>query len=106
MDITKSREEFHKWLEEAHGLYGEDIDWQPERNCYRIFGIHLAWCAWQSSRESIEVELPQRQSLCASGYGDGYFVPNISGEGLDYDEVVESLRTAGIRIKGESDGTK
>ncbi|EMQ3399724.1 hypothetical protein WG294_004407, partial [Yersinia enterocolitica] len=48
MDITKSREEFEKWLEEVHGLYGEDIDWEPERNCYRIFGIHLAWCAWQA----------------------------------------------------------
>ncbi|EKN5935031.1 hypothetical protein DVQ16_22120 [Yersinia enterocolitica] len=103
MDITKSREEFYKWLEEVHGLYGEDIDWQPERNCYRIFGIHLAWCAWQASRESIEVKLPQRQSLCASGYGDGYFVSSISGEGLEYDEVVEALRTAGIRIKGESE---
>ncbi|HHU4999933.1 TPA: hypothetical protein ACUHNF_004675 [Yersinia enterocolitica] len=59
MDIAKSREEFEKWLEEVHGLYGEDIDWEPERNCYRIFGIHLAWCAWQASRESIVVELPE-----------------------------------------------
>ncbi|HEN3278058.1 DNA-directed RNA polymerase subunit alpha C-terminal domain-containing protein [Yersinia intermedia] len=60
MDITKSREEFEKWLEEVHGLYGEDIDWQPERNCYRIFGIHLAWCAWQASRESIEKKAPPK----------------------------------------------
>ncbi|HEN3329497.1 TPA: hypothetical protein ACJIYU_004160 [Yersinia enterocolitica] len=97
MDITKSREEFHKWLEEAHGLYGEDIDWQPERNCYRIFGIHLAWCAWQSSRESIEVELPAK----VTAKDTNWTTPNKMREALAL-----SLRTAGIRIKGESDGTK
>ncbi|EPJ1409050.1 hypothetical protein ACTEZX_004762, partial [Yersinia enterocolitica] len=86
MDITKSREEFHKWLEEAHGLYGEDIDWQPERNCYRIFGIHLAWCAWQSSRESIEVELPAK----VTAKDTNWTTPNKMREALAL-----SLRTAG-----------
>lgn len=86
MDITKSREEFHKWLEGVHGLYGEDIDWQPERSCYRIFGIHLAWCAWQASRESIGVELPDF---------DPYGYPSK----LNYD-IKQALKIAGIRIKG------
>jgi len=92
MDITKSREEFHKWLEEVHGLYGEDIDWQPERNCYRIFGIHLAWCAWQASRESIEVELPTQDE-----YDDPLSAYNAISD------CKKILRTAGIRIKGESE---
>lgn len=93
MDITKSREEFEKWLEEVHGLYGEDIDWEPERNCYRIFGIHLAWCAWQASRESIVVALPKHCERY--NWSDGVF--NFK------QDIAEVLRTAGIRIKGESE---
>lgn len=46
------RQRFEKWLEEVHGLYGSDIDWEPERNCYRIFGIHLAHKAWQAATET------------------------------------------------------
>lgn len=62
------------------------------------------WCkAWQASRAAIEIELPQRQSLCASGYGDGYFVPSDAGEGLEYDEVVEAITSHGIRIKGKTE---
>lgn len=91
MDITKSREEFHKWLEGVHGLYGEDIDWQPERSCYRIFGIHLAWCAWQASRESIEIELP-------TAINAGEIGPAISKE-----RIMARLAYAGIRIRGESE---
>lgn len=54
----ESREQFESWLEDVHGLYGEDVEWQPERNCYAKFGIHLAWCAWQASRAAIEIEIP------------------------------------------------
>lgn len=61
----------------------------------------IAWAFWQASREVLEVELPQRQSLCASGYGNGYFVACNDGEGLEYDDVVEAIRAAGIKVKGE-----
>ncbi|HDL8229692.1 TPA: hypothetical protein ROU78_004558 [Yersinia enterocolitica] len=109
MDITKSREEFEAYIRknfqyptlemepEDGPCAGEYVDTMREEQ------FQLWNAAWQASRESIEVKLPQRQSLCASGYGDGYFVSSISGEGLEYDEVVEALRTAGIRIKGESE---
>lgn len=60
----------------------------------------IAWAFWQASREAVEVELPQRQSLCASGYGNGYFVACNDGEGLEYDDVVEAIRAAGIKVKG------
>ncbi|ENR1383141.1 hypothetical protein ACETT8_004568, partial [Yersinia enterocolitica] len=105
----KSREEFEAYIRknfqyptlemepEDGPCAGEYVDTMREEQ------FQLWNAAWQASRESIEVKLPQRQSLCASGYGDGYFVSSISGEGLEYDEVVEALRTAGIRIKGESE---
>lgn len=58
-----SKEQFEAWLECEQGLYGEDIEWQPERNCYTKFGIHLAWCAWQSSREEIVIDLSKMHLL-------------------------------------------
>lgn len=112
MDITKSREDFEAEFRKQHAgqphiemlleMYNHGTDEEPEIDYYSL-DARDAWKWWQASRESIEVKLPQRQSLCASGYGDGYFVSSISGEGLEYDEVVEALRTAGIRIKGESE---
>lgn len=56
------------------------------------------WRGWQASREAVEVVLPQRQSLCASGYGNGYFVACNDGEGLEYDDVVEAIRAAGVNV--------
>lgn len=104
MDITKSQSDFEatfpipRHVIRCGAGYAVTSYGAWEANSY----LDL-WKGWLAGRESIEVELPKRQSLYASGYGDGYFVPNISGEGLDYDEVVETLRTAGIRIKGESE---
>ncbi|EPB0881210.1 hypothetical protein ACRASO_002712 [Yersinia enterocolitica] len=97
MDITKSQEEFEAWFKSEFIVPASSLTLSPEtfKNAVQK--------AYQAGRESIEVKLPQRQSIYASGYGDGYFVPTISGEGLEYDEVVEALRTAGIRIKGESE---
>lgn len=92
MDITKSQSDFEAWWNAPEQA-------ELRNSCAMGWGFRI----WKAGRESIEVELPKRQSLYASGYGDGYFVPNISGEGLDYDEVVETLRTTGIRIKGESE---
>lgn len=50
--MDKMREDFEKWLEETHGLYGEDVEWQEKRNCYAKFGIHLAYQAWQEAANS------------------------------------------------------
>ncbi|UYJ99067.1 hypothetical protein [Yersinia enterocolitica] len=92
MDITKSQSDFEAWWNAPEQA-------ELRNSCAMGWGFRI----WKAARESIEVELPKRQSIYASGYGDGYFVPNISGEGLEYDEVVEAIRTAGIRIKGESE---
>ncbi|HHH1139269.1 TPA: hypothetical protein ACPZQ4_000047 [Yersinia enterocolitica] len=102
MDITKSREEFEKWLEEVHGLYGEDIDWEPERNCYRIFGIHLAWCAWKASRESIVVDIPEEMT-CREALEQGHTSDYANGFTAAIIQCYAVVRTAGIRIKGESE---
>lgn len=83
--MDKLREEFEKWLEETHGLYGDDVEWQEGRNCYAKFGIHLAFQAWQAGRASIVVELPD--------WHDPY-------ENW-MEETRNAIRSIGLSIKGE-----
>ncbi|MFM1369276.1 hypothetical protein WFP00_22235, partial [Yersinia enterocolitica] len=101
MDITKSREEFEAEFRKQHAgqphiemlleMYNHGTDEEPEIDYYSL-DARDAWKWWQASREIIEVELPD------PGYYD-----RTSQFAVD---VYEALRTAGIRIKGESDGTK
>lgn len=90
--MDKLREEFEKWLEETHGLYGEDVEWQEGRNCYAKFGIHLAFQAWQASRASIVVELPYAEP--AEDEFDYHYNRGVEAT-ADY------LRSIGLSIKGE-----
>ncbi|MFV8791685.1 hypothetical protein ACNSPB_27890 [Yersinia enterocolitica] len=105
MDITKSREDFEKWVE-------SDIDRMITMQCPIYRSVALS--AWKASRESIEVELPERAKLERSGKNKGRYVcwpcsfdPEYA-RGINHtiDWFADALRTAGIRIKGESDGTK
>lgn len=102
MDITKSREEFEKWADGEFNDLSRGIYTGSNECVYLDSEVECCWKAWQASRESIEVELPMRLSPCRSGYGYT-LIPNDIGEALEYDNVVEALRTAGIRIKGESE---
>lgn len=94
--MTDMRKDFESWLEDVHGLYGEDVEWQPERNCYAKFGIHLAWCAWQASREAVEIGLPDI-------YGGKYTPSSITMDGFDFEEYLTDLYAAieqeNIRVK-------
>lgn len=80
--MTDMRKQFESWLEDVHGLYGEDVEWQPERNCYAKFGIHLAWCAWQGSRGLITVDLSKMHLLLC-----------------DQNDVVSELNKHGLKVK-------
>lgn len=93
---------FEKWCSEK-GYSTEQFHYGNWAGKYKLESVRNKWEGWTASRAAIEIELPQRQSLCASGYGDGYFVPSDAGEGLEYDEVVEAITTHGIRIKGKTE---
>lgn len=97
--MDKLREEFEEWLEETHGLYGEDVEWQQGRNCYARFGIHLAFQAWQASRASIVVELPSKSFY----FEDNDLLKGVVRMVADRQEsrFIESLRSIGLSIKGE-----
>ncbi|MHA3728012.1 hypothetical protein ACX1IS_13830 [Yersinia enterocolitica] len=98
MDMTKSREEFEAEFRKQHAgqphiemlleMYNHGTDEEPEIDYYSL-DARDAWKWWQASREIIEVELPE------PGYYD-----RTSQFAVD---VYEALRTAGIRIKGESE---
>lgn len=54
------REEFSEWLLDIHGLESE---WQEARNCFKDFPAHMAYQAWQASRECLVVDLPKPAGL-------------------------------------------
>ncbi|MGE4808685.1 hypothetical protein AB8982_08040 [Yersinia enterocolitica] len=96
MDITKSREEFEDWLSHQSGHTIEYIKGQRsvtvDRYCSQY--IEIPYRAWKASRESIEVELPEKV-FEEDDFDNGH---NCA---IEYCYAV--LRTAGIRIKGESE---
>lgn len=49
-DKMPERVGFEQWLLKEHGL---DAVWESNRNCYREFGIHLAWKAWQAKADLV-----------------------------------------------------
>ena len=91
--MTDMRKQFESWLEDVHGLYGEDVEWEPERNCYAKFGIHLAWCAWQASRAAIEVSTPW---LCGDGDNDNEWTQGYNDGVMATEKAIIS---AGLKVK-------
>ncbi|EKN4770021.1 hypothetical protein FG467_003938 [Yersinia enterocolitica] len=100
MDITKSREDFEAYIRknfqyptlemepEDGPCAGEYVDTMREEQ------FQLWNAAWKASRESIEVELPAK----VTANDTHWTTPNKMRESLEL-----ALRTAGIRIKGESE---
>ncbi|EPF2606961.1 hypothetical protein ACSL74_004388 [Yersinia enterocolitica] len=90
MDITKSREDFEVAC--RNGLINYGLA-KFENGEYASESTRAVFSGWLAGRESIEVELPK------SGFYLGYESP----EYMEKDDVIEVCRTAGIRIKGESE---
>ncbi len=108
MDITKSREEFEDWLKSKMPTTYK-LAYEIENYCDDEDMVNLAKAsvldmrtAWQASRESLVVELPKRN---ADAYTERDWDGNHGGRSRNntLDECAEALRTAGIRIKGESE---
>ncbi|CQI98124.1 hypothetical protein [Yersinia frederiksenii] len=104
MDITKSREDFEAWAEKN----GYRMDLIPNSDIYSYSSTRCSWEAWQAARESIVVELPPRKSadIESEKYPDMTMYEAMMREGIWNDCIFECekiLRTAGIRIKGESE---
>ncbi|HGK4602822.1 TPA: hypothetical protein ACJ2UI_003471 [Yersinia enterocolitica] len=106
MDITKSREESQKQFEYEAGkalcLPTSIIELARKGDGYDhafdsmniMHPLNGWWHWWKAGRESIEIEIP---------YASSAFDYNVGVNVLEVTEVIELLRTAGIRIKGESE---
>ncbi|HFT5239536.1 TPA: hypothetical protein ACGTP8_000269 [Yersinia enterocolitica] len=108
MDITKSREEFEVAI--RNGLINYGLA-KHESGEYVSESMRSMFMAFKAGRESIEVELPERANLERSGKNKGRYVCGPCSFNPEYalginhtiDWFAEALRTAGIRIKGESE---
>lgn len=87
--MDKLREEFEKQIREELLFDDEELEWQPERNCYAIYGVHLAWWGYRASRENLVVELPSEDDF-------------VMDEAIDcLNECKSAIRSIGLSIKGE-----
>ncbi|OON35629.1 hypothetical protein BTJ39_22405 [Izhakiella australiensis] len=88
--MDKLRESFEVWLRSEHLFSDEELEWQPERNCYAIYGVHLAWCAWWESRAALFVSNPDNSDIQCQHCAD------------EADERwIEKINEAGISVKGD-----
>lgn len=78
--MDKLREEFEQWWNNKMAMCFYS---QPKSQKETIY--HASWLAWQASRASIVVELPEMEDF----------------ELLDGYKVRESLRSIGLSIKGD-----
>ncbi|WP_145482070.1 hypothetical protein [Yersinia rohdei] len=108
MDITKSREAFETWAGGEFNDLSRGIYTGSNECVYLDSEVECCWKAWQASRESIEVELPERAKLERSGKNKGRYVCGPCSFDPEYalginhtiDWFNEALRTVGIRVKG------
>ncbi|MEQ4680837.1 hypothetical protein ABN069_20180 [Providencia rettgeri] len=94
--MDKSRQQFEEWLVRNHSDTCNNINFEIDSNGdYRYFGTRLAWEAWQASRESLEVELPDKYTL-------EYMQDDLSDSECDFfkcDDIKNELLSNGVKIK-------
>ncbi|MDN0127431.1 hypothetical protein QVO16_10690 [Yersinia massiliensis] len=100
MDITKLREEFEeKFPMPKHVIRCGSGYAVTSYGAWAANSYLDLWEGWKAGRESIEVELPEM--LPDEGYSDGAMFNFCRNDSVK--KCAEALRTAGIRIKGESE---
>lgn len=92
MDITKSHEAFEKWLESENKSNFRELLTRGFLRLYLHDSTQSQWEIWKAAREALEVELPTQDE-----YDDPLSAYNAISD------CKKILRTAGIRIKGESE---
>ncbi|WP_145533488.1 hypothetical protein [Yersinia alsatica] len=91
MDITKSREEFEAW-------------WNAPEQAELRSMLAMGWGfrIWKAARESIEVDIPEEMT-CREALELGHTSDYANGFTAAIIQCYSVVRTAGIRIKGESE---
>ncbi|MHA0866163.1 hypothetical protein ACR9HT_17865 [Enterobacter wuhouensis] len=102
--MDESRKAFETWLMEEFGYRKDYLEYRRGEGDYKSHpDLRSRWqgwvAAWSASRAAVEIELPRRKAAYASGYGDGYLVDSLMGDALEYEETVDAIRAAGIKVK-------
>ncbi|MDY7559938.1 hypothetical protein QN366_04950 [Pseudomonas sp. CCC3.2] len=84
MSESKMREEFEAWSANHEYLDGVEIDRAVSGN-YSDVDLHHAWEAWQASRESLVIELPEIWDFGPS-------------EGYEHATLIECLKSQGLKV--------
>ncbi|MBS0918212.1 hypothetical protein [Providencia rettgeri] len=90
--MDKSRQQFEAYFINKPQNHIDPLK-KDQFGYYYYLVTREAWEAWQASRESLEIELPQRKGICHNEYESGYF------DGIDKCEDV--LIRSGVKIKNE-----
>nr|ELR5137099.1 hypothetical protein [Providencia rettgeri] len=93
--MDKSRQQFEETIKKLSDQSEFESKLKRANNGlnYADVGIDLMWISWQASRESLEIELPQRKGISHNEYESGYF------DGIDKCE--DALIRSGVKIKNE-----
>lgn len=91
IEVDKSREQFHEYMLERPGAVGDDIVRKLKDGEYVHIATQLRWEAWQASRAAIEIELPENK------WHPCDCIDVVIA--FDKDDVIESIRAAGIKVK-------
>ncbi|HGX3434906.1 TPA: hypothetical protein ACNH9C_002082 [Proteus mirabilis] len=94
--MDKSRQQFEAWLVRNHSDTCNNINFEiNSKGDYRYFSTRLAWEAWQASRESLEIELPEPnpEDSGSPNFYDGY--------NTAISDIHDELISNGVKIKDE-----
>ena len=91
MDITKSQSDFEAW-------------WNAPEQAELRSMLAMGWGfrIWKAARESIEVDIPEEMT-CREALEQGHTSDYANGFTAAIIQCYAVVRTAGIRIKGESE---
>ncbi|HCT3694762.1 TPA: hypothetical protein OTU20_003591 [Proteus mirabilis] len=92
--MDKSRQQFEAWLVRNHSDTCNNINFEiNSKGDYRYFSTRLAWEAWQASRESLEIELPEPnpEDSGSPNFYDGY--------NTAISDIHDELISNGVKIK-------
>ncbi|ELY5836535.1 hypothetical protein ACOJCE_003165 [Cronobacter sakazakii] len=97
--MDKSREQFEAAIKQK---YGDLIDQRVCKNGdgeYMAWDMQVAWWAWQASRAAVEIELPPTTEVHPLGPSTAKMFCELHKNTVA--ECANSIRAAGLKIKGE-----
>jgi len=89
MNIDKMRGEFEAWA--RSGDWTIDLLWD---HGYAAWETQCAFDAWQQSRSSLVIELPQRLSFEMQG-----ITVDPKGDLIEYCDTVAAIQSTGVKVK-------